>query len=309
MNDPIEDAVRDHLEREAARVDAAAMLARVRNPAVPNRRAWLRWSAGIAGGALAAGVAGILFFNPTQPPQLAAAEQLVQEAKEAHSVVADRLYSLVTENEVPVLRRLQIPPLSKSYRIWTRGERFWIETAGDGPQYAAGQDAAGRIWFALSRKRGLIFDPNEVGEPLTKLCDLVSLRAVQTLGELLEQFSLLRKDTGQPGEPIRIEAKIRPSFLNRNPRFREIAMELDPATKLIQSASFKRQLEGEPAGSLTFTLLETATQPDDAYELRGHLDDDAEILDRKDPMRMDRRSKFRDEFLKRFQSRVAPAGR
>ncbi len=303
MTDPIERAVRDHLDREAAGVDADAMLARVRPVVSPSRRSWLRWTAGAAGGALAAGVAGTLFFNPAQPPQLAAAEQLVLESKTAHADAADRLYQLVTENEVPVLRRLQIPPLAKTYRVWTRGERFWIETVGDGPHYAAGQDAEGRIWFALSRKRGLLFEPGEVGEPLARLCDFVSLRAVQTLGELLEGFTLLRKDSGQPGEPIRIEANIRPSFLNRNPRFRKIALELDPATKLIQSASFQRQVEGEPAASLTFTLLDAAAQPVAVYELRHHLDADAEVLDRKDPWRLDRRSKFRDEFLKRFQPR------
>jgi hypothetical protein len=301
--DPIERAVREHLDREAAGVDAGAILARIRPTVVPSRRSWLRWTAGFAGGALAAGVAGVLLMNPAQPPQLAAAEQVVSEAKDAHAIAGDRLYKLVTENEIPVLRRLQIPPLAKTYRIWTRGERFWIETAGDGPQYAAGQDSAGRIWFVLSRKRGLIFDEGEVGEPLTRLCDLVSLRAVQTLGEVLEHFSLWRKDSGLPGEPIRIEATIRPHVLNRNPRFREISIELDPSTKLIQKATFRRQLDGEPAGSLAFELLDTAPQPDSVYELRGHLDSDAEILDRRDPWRLDRRSKFRDEFLKRFQPR------
>jgi hypothetical protein len=303
VTDPIERVVREHLDREAAGVDAGAILARVRPVVEPSRRSWLRWTAGAAGGALAAGIAGVLFLNPEQPPQLAAAEQLVREAKTAHADAADRLYQLVTENEIPVLRRLQIPPLAKTYRVWTRGERFWIETVGDGPHYAAGQDSQSRIWFALSRQRGLLFEPGEVGEPLARICDFVSLRAVQTLGEILEGFTMLRKDAGQPGESIRIEANIRPNFLNRNPRFRRIVLELDPTSKLIQSASFQRQVDGEPAASLTFTLLDAAPQPDTVYELRHHLDVDAEILDRKEPWRLDRRSKFRDEFLKRFQPR------
>ena len=96
MNDPIERAVRDHLDREAARVDAAAMLARVRKPNEPmTRRAWLRYGAGIGGAALAAGIGGLLFFSPTQPPQLAAAEQIVREAKEAHALASDRLYDTI----------------------------------------------------------------------------------------------------------------------------------------------------------------------------------------------------------------------
>ncbi len=305
MKDPWESAIREHLDREAERVDAHAMLGRVRRSSVPtHRRSWLRWVAGASAGALAASAAGILFFNPTSPPQLTAAEQIVREAQTAHAVATDRLYDLVTENEFPILRRFQIPPLSKTYRIWTRGDRFWIQTTGDGPQYSAGQDSEGRIWFALTRKRGLLFEPTEVGEPLTRMCELVSLRAVETLGEVLERFTMLRKDSGQPGEPIKIEARIRPNFLNRNPRFREIEIEIDPKTRLIQRASFRRTIEGEPAIRLTFTLIETQIQPDSVYELLGHLDADAEILDRKEPQRFDRRSRFRDEFLKRFSNRM-----
>lgn len=303
MSDPLQRAIRDHLEREAETVDAVEMLARVRKTASP-RRTWKRLTAGLAGGALAAGVALVLLLNPAQAPQLAAADQIVREARDAHAQATDRHYELQTENDLPPQRRTQFPLLSRTYTIWTRGERFWLETIDDGPHYTAGQDAEGRIWFVLSRKRGLLFDANEVGEPLARFCDLLSLRAVQTLSELLDGYTLLRKDRGQPGEPIRIEATIRPSFLNRNPRLREILMELDPETRLIQYARLKRQLEGEFSSRLTFTLLEKAQQPDSAYELRGHLDPDAEILDRKDPARMDRRSKFRDEFLKRFQNRA-----
>jgi hypothetical protein len=302
-NDPLDDAIRSHLDREAARVDARAMLERVKGKHPVTRRAWLRWAAGVGtGAAVAAGVGGVLFFNPTAAPQLAAAEQLVEEAKAAHAVPADRHYELVTEWDAPILRKLQIPAVAKRFKVWTRGEQFWVEAQAEGQPFIMGQDAGGRIWFALSRKRGLVYEPTEIGEPLARLCELVSLRAVQTLGDVLEQFTMYRKDKGRPGELIRIEATIRPSFLNRNPRFREIAIDLDPETKLIRRAAFKRQVNGEPAAGLAFTLLGVGDQPADAYDVRGHLDADADVWDRKD--RMDRRSKFRDEFLKRFQNRV-----
>ena len=51
---------------------------------------------------------------------------------------------------------------------------------------------------------------------------------------------------------------------------RRVELELDPDTKAIRSAVLTRQLNGEIVGTLTFTLLETATQPDRAYEVRGH---------------------------------------
>jgi hypothetical protein len=306
-DDSLERGIRAHLDREAAQVDASAMLNRVRAKATPqslDRRAWLRWASVGAGATVAASVGAVLFFNPMNPPQLAAAEQLLEEAKTAHTQPTDRCYEVTSEWELPFLRRLQVSAVSKKFRVWTRGERFWVEPLGESVPYVMGQDSTGRIWFALNRKRGLIYEPTEVGEPLARLCELLSLRAVQTLSEILEQFTVLRKDRGQPGETIQIEAKIRPSWLNRNPRFREISIELDPTTKLIQKAEFKRQINDEPAALLAFRLLESGTQPDAAYEVTGHLDADAEVWDHKDPTRQDRRAKFRDEFLKRFQNRM-----
>jgi hypothetical protein len=306
-NDPLEHAIRAQLDRDAAGVDADAMLARVkanRTAELPSRRAWLRWAGVGVGTVVAAGVGGVLFFNPTQTPQLAAAEQLIEEAKTVHTAPVDRCYELRSEWELPLLRRLQIPSVAQKFKIWTRGEQFWIEPISENSHFIMGQDSQGRIWFALNRKRGLVYEPSEQTEPLTKLCELLSLRAVHTLGELLEQFTMFRKDQGQPGEPIRIEAKIRPSWINRNPRFREIALELDANTKEIQKATFKRQVNNEPAALLSFKLLATGTQHDRAYEVRGHLDDDGEIWDRTDPTRLDLRAKFRDEFLKRFQNRT-----
>ena len=304
---PLDAILRNHLDRVAGTVDAAKVLRQIRDSekAMPHvhRRDWLKWAGVGVGTAVAASVGGFVFFgNPPTP--LAAAEQIVSDARTAHTAPTDRCYEVVTEWEPLLFRRLQLPAISRKHKLWTRGDQFWIETNGDGAKWSMGQETGGKIWFAISRKRGLVYEPSEVGEPLARFCDLVSMRVVSTLSELLEQFTLYRKDTGQPGETIRIEADLRPSFLNRNPRFRHVKLELDPLTKIVQRAEFQRQLNGEPAGTLTFSLLETASQPDEMYTLLGHLDDDHEVFDRKDPARQDRRTKFRDEFLKRVQMRI-----
>jgi RNA polymerase sigma-70 factor (ECF subfamily) len=95
-----------------------------------------------------------------------------------------------------------------------------------------------------------------------------------------------------------------------NPRFRQVELELDPETKVIRSAVLRREVNGETVGTLTFTLVETANLPDDRYDLRGHLDSDAEFLDCKPngkapgpPQLEQRRARLRDEFLKRMQGR------
>jgi len=308
-HDDVTDLVRDLLDREAARVDPGAVLARVkgRSKASPTRRAWLRATARAgAGVAVAAGVGGLYLLGhtpPVAPARAATAEELLTEAKAAHEAPADRCYEVTAEWTPALFPKLGLSPVVRKSRLWTRGDQFWIESAGDGASWAWGQDARGGVWVALNRKRGLVYAPGEIGEPLGKYCNLMSLRVVSTLADVLERFELFRKDTGRPGEPVRIEAKIRPTFLNRNPRFSAVAITLDTETKVIREAVLTRQVNGETVANITFTLAGTGPQPDDRYELRGHLDADAEVLDRTDGPRPDRRARFRDEFIKRLQQR------
>lgn len=287
MTDRIDELLRGHLDRTAAGVDADRMLARVRaaTPAVSRRR-WLRWAGVAAGAAVAAGVGGLLLVVPEPTPVLAAPEALVAEARDAHARPTDRCYRLTVEGEAP----------AKAFRVWTRGDAFWLEPTADGPNWALGQEPGGRVWFALSRRRALVYEPAEVADALLPVLDFVSLRFAATLGEVLERFTLARTDAGRPGEPVRIEAAIRPTFLNRNPRFRRVTLELDPDTKAVRRAAF----DCTAGGTVRFELTDAAPQPDEAYRLAGHVDADAEVLDR-EAARADRRRRARDEFLKRWR--------
>jgi len=317
-DDPVEHIVRNHLDREAAKVDAASMLHRVRagkaEPALGSR--WLQWAGGaVVGAAIAAGIA-FLFITGSgpEPKQVAAKEtatEIIEKARTAHSAPTDRCYEVTAEWDPAPLRKVKLEPLVKRSKLWTRGDQFWIETiAPDGHAVAWGQAKDGRIWVTPTRKRGLIYDASEVGEPIAKYCDLMSLRIVATLGELLESNELARQDDGQPGEPIRIAATLRPTPANPFPRFRQVELELDPETKVIRSAVLKRLLNGEVVGTLAFKLIETADLPANSYEAAGHLDADAILMDGRPaprpqvPLRPDPRAKVRDEFLKRMQERI-----
>lgn len=316
--DPVERAVRDHLDREAAGVDARAMLARVKaaGAAPSTRRRRLTWVGGAAISAIAATIALVAMFGEHRPTGDLVAketpEELIRQAQVTHTAPADRCYGVAAEWDPAALNQARLGPLARKAKLWTRGDQFWVEaTAPDGHAVAWGQTKDGIIWIAPTRRFGLVYDPTEVAEPILRYCDLMSLRVVTTLGEVLEQYDLYRRDAGLPGEPVRIDATVRPTPFNPMPRFRRVELVLDPDTKVIRSAVLTRQLNGAPVGTLTFTLIESTTQPDRAYEVRGHLDDDGKVFDGKFqpklpggppvPIRPDPRAKVRDEFLKRMQ--------
>ena len=314
LSDPVERAVRAHLDAEASRVDAARVLARIHAasaPAIP-RRPLRRW-ASVATVAAAVAATVVFLVLPVGTPEVVvaqeSAETLVRQAQTVHDDRVDRCYQIVADWDPALLKRAKLEPMLRTPRLWTRGDTFWIEsTAADGHRVAWGRTTDGSVWVAPNRKRGLIYEASEISEPIARYCDLMSLRPVTTLGELLAHSEMHRRDEGKPGEPIRIEAFNRPTPLNPTPGFRRIELTLDPVTKVMQSARLWRVMNGEVVGTLTFTLVETKQIDPAQYELRGHLDADATILDGK-PMpklpagRLDPRAMWRDEMLKRLQER------
>ena len=156
-----------------------------------------------------------------------------------------------------------------------------------------------------NRKHAVVFDKNELNDPLARHCELMSLRVASTLGEVLEKYDLFRKDAGEPGEPIRIEADLRPGLLP-GARIRKLELELEPGTKAVRKAVLHRYLNGAFEGTITFTLTETGTKADDFYTLKGHTDPRAAIHDGKplpNPPANNPRAKLREELLKKWQKR------
>jgi hypothetical protein len=315
---PIDAAVRAHLDAEAATVDARAVLARVKAAqahAVPvsHRRPWLRRIAVGSGIAIAASLLVGLFLtgNTPVPEKALSAEELIQAAKAVHeSAPTDRCYDVAADWElVPFQARFRFPPFTRKAKVWTRGDQFVLLSAvDDGPQWAWGQEPSGRVWLAPTRRHAVVFDKDELNEPLARFCELMSLRLVSTLGELLEKYDLFRKDGGTPGELVRIEATIRPGFVPQL-RFRKVELDLDPATKVVRRAVLHRYLAGEPVGTLTFTLADAGTKPDDFYGVRGHVDANAVIHDGRPlpnppaPPPPNPRSKLVGDLMKRLQNR------
>jgi hypothetical protein len=298
--DPVEKLVRQALEADAKTVDAQGMLHRLQSAKLVEPRRSRRWVVGVIGAAIAASLV-LFYLSGTGPtPQVLSASELVEQARLVHDGQQDFCYEVTAELDNAQLRKLKLEPIVRKSKLWTRGDQFWLETLTlDGTMLAWGQTTDKQFWATPNRRRGFLYEPDEVGEPITRYCEIISLRVVPMLVELLTEFDLVRQDAGQPGQPIRIAAEWRPR--TGFPRFRFVELELDPTTKAVRYAMFRRQLNGENIGTLTFTLLETAHRPDADYTLAGHLDADAVILDKK---QTGLRGKFREEFLKRLQMRL-----
>jgi hypothetical protein len=306
---PIDRAVRARHDAEAATVDARAVLARVKAAqakAVPSsRRIWLKRAAGGVGIGIAACLVVGLFLtgNTPTPDKHLSAEEWVAEAKAVHEAApTDRRYDVSADWDLtPFQKRFNFRPPIRHAQVWTRGDQFVVLGAvDDGPPWAFGQEPGGRVWIAPTRRHAIVYDKDELNEPLARYCELMSLRLVSTLGEILEKYDLFRKDGGTPGEPVRIEANLRPGLLPRM-QFRKVELELDPATKVVRAAVLHRYLGGEPMGTLTFTLAETGTKADDFYAVTGHTDPTAVIHDGR-PLPQPK-TKFAADLLRRLQNK------
>lgn len=314
---PIDATVRTHLDDEAGKVDAARVLAGVkrRQAAGRNRvrtvRRVVRWATlGVAATAACLLVALFLTGNTAVPPKQASAAELLQEAKAVHeSTATDRCYQVSADWDLkPGMPRI---PATRNATVWTRGDQFVVLSAvEDGPPWAWGQQADGRVWLAPNKMHAIVFDKDELNDPLARFCELMSLRLATTLGEVLEKYDLFRKDGGQPGEPVRIEATLRPGLLP-GARIRRVELELDTDTKTVRSAVLHRFLNGQSEGKISFTLVETATKPTDFYTLDGHTSPKRVVHDGKPfvgppppPLPPSPRAKFRDELLKKWQQRA-----
>ena len=246
---------------------------------------------------LAAVIGSLVLMNQSS----ASAAELVRHALKAHAATMDRCYRIGLKMEAA--SGLEKGPATEN-RLWTRGDRCWIETRSGNQTVAWGHDEQGQVWFALSPKVGVRFDPVEASqrmglmrermeqfgqmrgggpgefarcfERLSLTCDLCSLQVETLLQGLLADFDLRREASGANGYLIQADLKAG----HTNAFCHKVALEVDTASGVLRSLVVKRLHNGQPAAEVTFTLVETGEQPDVSYTLAGHLGPDAVIYDR-----------------------------
>jgi hypothetical protein len=309
---PVDALVRDYLAAQAARVDAAAMLARVKSdtgtpnaegqertaPAVGVRRFPFRVPRSVfrlfaVAATLLLAFAGGWYFGEKPAHAHVSAESLVREARQVHALPLDRCYLVQSVPEPDgVLSRYPQVAQPRETRLWTRGDRFWIESTNPEKHWAWGRDqlGGGRLWLSLGGTRGVWFDREELDDSdglfhaVNASCEMFSMRVETLLTEVLSDFDLKRETTEAVGAVAthRIRADLKPGATS--PRLRAAVLEIDAETRVLRRLVLHRTRRGEPLATVTFTLVETRTQPDDTYTLEGHLNPDAPVYGRGDDL-------------------------
>lgn len=265
----VDDAVRAYLRQQQEQCDPTAGLRRVRatleQPAAPTRRRFLR--RGLVSAA-AVVLAAVLFGSWYTGSAQGREEKLVRQALQTHSQPVDRCYAVETKLDPGTLEpRFPLWAAIRHMKLWTRGDRFYVDLTIGQRAWSMGSDKDGGMWLAVNPQRGVRYEAGEVPDHLARLRDVYSMRVETLLHEVLADFDL----KSQPAEAgvERIQAELKSG--HTHPTLHSATLDIDAETKVLRRVVLHRGVAGRPVSAATFTLVDTQTLPDSRYELEGHL--------------------------------------
>jgi hypothetical protein len=286
-----DEAVRAHLDAEAARTDPHAVWDRVRArleadaaPA-PARRSWKRWAlyAVAAAGLAAAVLVALTYFTPTREA-VASPADVVRAARAAHGQGIDRCYTqtVIFPPEV----RAKFPLVADGNRnaiVCTRGNQLVVEP-GLGGWGAWGRDEHGRVWVAPTPDAAARFDENEVPPALREAATIRGLELHTLLDHVLIDFDLdWSGTTGVPDSgPYQLVASRRGTAQPFQVTWATLIIERD--TNLVHTLVLVRVLPGGSTATVTFQLNATVQKDPAAYTAEGHVRPGAPIYDARHPI-------------------------
>ena len=230
------------------------------------------------------------------PNVMASPAELVQKTLADYRTAIDRCYAVKVETEGRTLRkRLPGRAVPADSKLWVRGNSFvqFFDSSGD--QLVWGRDAQGTVWFTLSGKSAAIFAANEIPDVLQDVCDLRILDVTTMLESLLRDYDL--KYTDREDSNHTILASPRPDLSNS--KYGNVEIEIDTRSGLIRRVSLERLRAKRVLAVISFSLEETQNREDSFYELRTHLQPNADALER--GIGFGRRSDLLREFLQKLR--------
>lgn len=287
--DAVDRLVREHLDREAARIDATELRARIEAgrallsmpvAAVPVRhRRWSRvlgWSM-----AAAAIVVGAFLGGRSIGPSPAGAATLLRNVRAVYAPGRgpDRCYRVYYAPDPKYWNRKNRLEGPSESVLWTRGDRFWSDcTIGD-IHLAIGREEDGTLWVSPSRRKGIKFSGSDPQMPR----EVAVLRAINSLtvpalvDDVLAGFDLRAEGSASTAADTNslIWARRKPG--RSHPLIASALLEIDPTTDALVRLVLWTVRNGQPSGTVTYTLFDTARRDDADYRLESHLDPDAEI--------------------------------
>lgn len=275
-------AVRNHLENEAARVDATAMMqnlfARLDRETVPlvkpvTHRPARRWLAAAA--MLAASLLLAIFLVGPGRGYAASPMEAVRSARAAHADETVRCYTVTHIRPTGFLAgRIENTP-----RLCVRGGSFQV-TVPD-VEITWGRDDKGRIWLAPTRNVAARFEPAELPETLREIVAIRGLELPELLDEVLSDFDLVWQNDDPHTRTVVATRQLRAGPLQITSAEIQLAQESD----LIEQLTLKRQTAREGVMTITFKLDQETHGHAGAFSAEGNLELGGEVFDGRQPFK------------------------
>ncbi len=197
----------------------------------------------------------------------ASAESLVKETRRVHQLPLDRCYVVEVERSTEGSGRGDVASWISARsgrvdRLWTRGDRFFLESSNNAYRWAWGRNEMGTVWLAYGRRQGLTLGADEQPPWLTTWCDVLTMQLDSLLGDVLADFQL-SWESGDTEAGTKVVHAVR-RFNRRRGGLREATLEIDQETKVLRRLTLVRWV-ARTRRTVTVTYSLAATRQ---YEAR-----------------------------------------
>lgn len=210
-------------------------------------------------------------------PESVEADAVVREAHEVLNKKVDRCYRVGAEVPKVWLNRNPMLSVGDESIVWSRGDRFRVETTLGNLKYVWGQDAGNTMWVVDAQGNGLRFKGKEIPQMLQRTRAILALDMVRLVKVFLDSCDLEVEDerTTDVGQVVTIRATYRQP--GTGVPFLSARLEVEMKTKLIRRMELDRVVSGGE-GSIVFTLIDMAHLPDNAYWVETYVGPGGEVL-------------------------------
>ncbi len=224
-------------------------------------------AAGMAA-ALALAFLGGWYHGPTP----ASAMELVREAKRVHNLPLERGYVVDIERVVSDDAQTSLEKVPREVRVWTRGDRFWVEMhrTGNDAAFVWGRGENGSLWAVLDSHRGVRVAADQASRALALVADVYSLNVDTLLDDVLHDCVLVEGPNEADSKLTRV-VHAQPRSARTRLWLGEATLEIDTEARVLRRLIIDRNRFGVPFAKVTFTLAETRPADDASYRLEGRL--------------------------------------
>jgi hypothetical protein len=239
-----------------------------------------RWADRLSWPLLAALVLLATFLGGRQiGPPAANASLALRDLQSVHRGEVDRCYRVQYAPDPRFWDDTKVLEGPSHSLLWTRGDRFWSDCTIADIRLRIGRQEDGTLWVSRSPQHGIRFtdDPSQLPEEVALLCAVNAMTVPRLVEEVLADFDLRADPAPTAAGPAAmvVWAALKPG--RSHGLISSALLELDPETHVLTRLVLWMIRDGQPRGTVTYTLLESGTEDDSRYQLEAHLADGAEL--------------------------------